>query len=176
MSKKNTHNLRLIKQDNGYIVPEIAALFGIHKRTVLNWLKNGLKKIDKHKPYMIHGGDLYDFLKKKQQARKNPCKSNQLYCFKCRAPVKPKNKAVTLLYHGFHKFLLQARCECCNTVIHQIGSQKKITQYYKNFEISTKLKEHLTGIQSAVVNAHLKENRNDKKLSPKKSEDQMELF
>ena len=48
-------NPRLVKLHRNYTVEEIARLFGLHKNTVRNWLKEGLALIDGQRPMLILG-------------------------------------------------------------------------------------------------------------------------
>ena len=83
------YNLNRIKGLATYDAREIAQLLGVHKRTVQQWYEEGLPRIDKGKPFLVFGSDLKEFLRKKEADRKRPCKPDELYCTKCRAPRKP---------------------------------------------------------------------------------------
>ena len=57
MGKRHS-NHRLVKIHRNYTVEEIAKLFGIHKNTVRNWVKDGLATIDDKRPMLILGHEL----------------------------------------------------------------------------------------------------------------------
>jgi uncharacterized protein YjcR len=50
---KRHPNHRLVKIHRNYTVEDIANLFGIHKNTVRNWVKDGLATIDEKRPMLI---------------------------------------------------------------------------------------------------------------------------
>ena len=75
-TRKRTYNTRLVKRDYPYSIREIAELFGVHNKSVRNWIKSGLRLIDSSKPFLIHGSDLKDFLNKKHAKRKCRCKTH----------------------------------------------------------------------------------------------------
>src|SRR5229473_7511341 len=82
-------NFRWIKIHRNYSIDEIARLFGLHRNTIRNWLKDGLQPIDRRRPTLILGSTLSRFLEARQQRRRQRCRPGEIYCVKCREPVKP---------------------------------------------------------------------------------------
>src|SRR6266404_3171676 len=85
-------NPRLVKIHRNYSVEDIARLFGIHKNTVRNWLKQGLATIDDRRPILVLGQELSRFLHECRQKAKQSCGLGRLYCIACRAPKVPAGK------------------------------------------------------------------------------------
>ena len=54
-------NPNLAKIHRNYSVGEAAALLGVHKNTVRNWIKNGLPLCDDRRPALILGAELREF-------------------------------------------------------------------------------------------------------------------
>lgn len=82
---KRSPNPRLVKIHRNYTVGEIAALFNIHKNTVLAWRKAGLAPIDdRRKPVLFLGTTLSGFLNTRRGHRKRPLRPGQFYCLACR--------------------------------------------------------------------------------------------
>ena len=79
---------RAVKSHESYTVEEVTRNQNVAKGTVRRWLKTGLPSLTEKRPCLILGGDLVDFLKK-QKKRKQICKLEECYCFKCRTPRKP---------------------------------------------------------------------------------------
>ena len=118
--KKRTYSLRLIRDNYTYTVEQIADLYGVDVHTVRRWIReDGLKRIPKMRPYLIHSSDLRKFLDKKQKARKQPCKNNEAYCLKCRLPRKPKVNSATITKMPNKSVRMQAKCHHCNTRINR---------------------------------------------------------
>ncbi|MCK4945496.1 MAG: helix-turn-helix domain-containing protein [Alphaproteobacteria bacterium] len=65
-TKKRTYNPRRVRTGLSYTVQDIAEIYEVHKNAVLRWIKNGLPVIDKKKPYLVYGGELAKYLRKKQ--------------------------------------------------------------------------------------------------------------
>lgn len=137
--KKRRYNTRRIHLTTSYSALEVAELYGLHKGSVLNWIKQGLKIIDQHKPYLIRGSDLFDFLNKRQKQRKVNCQLNELYCFKCRAPRKPISESVQITKRNNCRLKIEGRCHTCNTKMFRDGALSKIEEIRKIFSIETQL-------------------------------------
>jgi hypothetical protein len=88
-AKQRRYALNRIKTGITYDVAEIAKLFGIHRNTVRQWLREGLETIDARRPLLIHGAILKAVLAARQRARKHACRPGEFFCFKCRAPRTP---------------------------------------------------------------------------------------
>ena len=87
--KKRSHNPRLVKIHRSYTVDEISKLFEVHKNTVRSWIKQGLPTIGGGRLKLVHGGDLFVFIKAKRKKNKQTCKPGEIYCVRCRAPKAP---------------------------------------------------------------------------------------
>ena len=144
MKKKRTYNTRLIRNNHTYYVHEVAALFGIHKNAVLNWVKQGLKTIDRNRPIMIHGSDLAEFINARQQSRKRACQSDEFYCCKCRHPKQAWERLVDLTQLKKGDWLVKAICAVCNTNIRRIFPEQTLPELHGLFIIQTVNGKHIT--------------------------------
>lgn len=119
--KKRTYSLHLIRHDYSYTVEQVADLFSIDVATVRRWLScEGLLRIPKTRPYLIHSSELSAYIQNKQMARKHSCREGQLYCMKCRSPQCPKLNSgrVTELPNGTYRFA--AKCQTCNSSMNKV--------------------------------------------------------
>ena len=81
-----------IKQHRCYTVSEAARLLAVDKRTVRRWLQNGLPNCDEHRPILVLGRDLKEFLRQQRARKARTCSGGELYCVACRMPKKPAGK------------------------------------------------------------------------------------
>src|SRR5580704_10538170 len=79
---------RGIKLHRSYKVEEAARIRNVSKRTVRRWIKAGLPAVADRKPILILGEDLLTFLAARKR-RSHPCRPEECYCLKCRAPRRP---------------------------------------------------------------------------------------
>ena len=121
------YNPRLAKINQSYLVEEIADLYGVHKNTVRNWLRNGLERCDDRKPILVLGKELRRFLESKRQKNKKPCKPGEIYCVRCRIPVTPESKGAVLEVSGGGGAMLRGVCSTCSCTIFRKVSLSKIS-------------------------------------------------
>lgn len=135
MGKRNL-NYRLVKIHRSYTVEETAKLFGYHKNTVRNWVKNGLATIDNRRPMLIHGHVLEEFIKKRRTKNKRTCKPGELYCVRCRAPRLPAGNMVDCSPVTEKVGNMIAICPVCNAIMNQRVSIAKLDQIHKKIDIT----------------------------------------
>ncbi|MCA8906590.1 MAG: helix-turn-helix domain-containing protein [Rhodospirillaceae bacterium] len=114
---------RRVKTHRTYTVEEAARVFGVHKNTIRSWLREGLEPLDQNRPLLIHGATLAAFLKQRSAARKHPCRPDEFYCFRCRAPRLPAFGMVDAIHDGRSGIDLTALCDTCETVMHKRSSR-----------------------------------------------------
>ncbi len=118
--KKRTYSTRLVKDNYSYTVEQIADLFGIDVASVRRWInEEGLVRIRKTRPFLIHSSALRSFLEKRKSKRKKACKPHEVFCFKCKTQRTPKldtGKAENLP-NGSVRF--QGQCGTCNTKVNK---------------------------------------------------------
>ena len=166
MKKKRTYNPRRVRIGQSYTVQDIAELYGLHKNAVLRWIKDGLPLNDDHKPYLIHGSALVEYLTKKQVRRKHKCKPDEFFCFKCRAPRKAWGSVADIQIKNESKLSLSGLCAVCNTPVHRAGSIKKMPEYQKIFLIQTMQEARITDCTSPIVNSDMRKDENHDQVQP----------
>ena len=155
-TKKRTYNLRRIRIGQSYTVQEIADLLRVHKGAVLRWVKDGLRPIDPCKPYLIHGGDLADYLRKKQSGRKRKCMPDEFYCCKCRAPCKAWENVADIRIQNEAKLLITGICVVCDTPVNRMGAAGKLAEYRKIFNVQTIHDERIRETAPPAVNSDMR--------------------
>lgn len=119
---KRIHNPNKCKIHRSYTVLEVAELYGVHKRTVRNWINKGLPTFDDIRPLLILGTDLKLFISKQRKANKHKCKSSEIYCFRCRTPRKPKSQTVNFYQQPSGIGRVFAACNVCDSKVNKYFS------------------------------------------------------
>lgn len=112
-------NPNRVKQHRSYSVDELARCCDVHKNTVRNWLRDGLKPIDNARPMLFQGAAVRDFLARRNASRKRPCPPGNLYCFRCRCARPPALGMVDFVPRRLGSGNLRALCESCETIMHR---------------------------------------------------------
>jgi hypothetical protein len=112
-------NPNRVKVHRSYSVQELAACCDVHKNTVRNWQRKGLRPIDEGRPVLFLGATVREYLKQRNAVRKRPCPPGALYCFRCREPRLPAQGMVDYLPIREDSGNLRAFCEICETLMHR---------------------------------------------------------
>lgn len=151
---KRLKNFRRVKIHRNYTVEEVALLLGVHKNTVRTWIKEGLPSIYEKRPMLILGRDLSSFLHARRVKNKRPCKTNQLYCLRCREPKVPAGNMVD--YQPVTESLgnLFGICPDCETGMNRRTSLIKLVQIRELLEvILSEGLQHIVGSNQPSVNS-----------------------
>jgi Helix-turn-helix domain len=130
------YNPNLVKIHRSYTIEEAGEIFGIHKNTVSQWLKNGLPFMSHQKPYLILGVELKRFLQNRRKLKKHKCNVDEMYCLRCKKPSTPAENFVEYLPQTNKSGRLIGLCSCCECIIQKIVSLHKLEEYSKVFDIS----------------------------------------
>lgn len=129
-------NHRLVKIHRNYTVEEIALLFGKHKNTIRNWLRDGLEVINDKRPALVLGSILVDFLKKRRGRNKRTLKPGEVYCVRCRVAVKPAGRMADCVQVTDLIGNLRGICPRCDLLIHRRVSLAKIDHVKGDLEVT----------------------------------------
>jgi hypothetical protein len=152
MSKKINPNL--VKIHRNYSVEDISNLLEVHKNTVRNWLKKGLKAIDSNKPALVLGGTLKRFLKERRAINKRACKDDEIYCMRCRIPRNPADSMANFKLVNQNTGCLSALCPVCQSVMNKFVSRKKIRLIMDKLDVTLPQdQKQLFDTSSYVVNS-----------------------
>jgi Helix-turn-helix domain len=131
-------NPRLVKIHRNYSVEEIARLFGLHKNTIRNWLKQELAAIDDHRPMLILGRELSRFLQERRQRGKQSCGPGRIFCIACRAPKVPAGNMADCIPTSPSAGNLCGICPDCDRLMYRRLSLSKIDAVRGDLEITLK--------------------------------------
>ena len=153
---RRSYRTNLIKKTVTYSTHDIGELFGIHRATVRQWYKKGLRRIDGKRPFLVIGADLELFLKNRQNKRKQKCQPNELFCFRCRKPQPSRGNKVILKKVSLKTGRLCGVCTDCGSRTNKTISLKQLDSLSRIFAKITIHEADLVVSGSPNVNTHLK--------------------
>jgi hypothetical protein len=130
---KRHPNPKLVKIHRNYSVEEVGRLFGLHKNTVRNWLKDGLEAIDKNRPILVHGKVLANFLTIRREKSRRPCPPGHLFCLPCRAPKPPAGNLVEFAPIDEATVSVSAICPTCGRMMYRRASRRRLAEFSEEF-------------------------------------------
>ena len=109
-----------IKTHRPYTPFEAAEVLGVHRQTVIRWVKqHDLRADTSKKPWLIEGRDLRKFLGERQAKRKCKLALHTFYCFSCRDARNAAAKMADYVQQSATRGMLTAICETCQTIMHK---------------------------------------------------------
>ena len=167
VKKKRKFNPNLIRARHSYTFAEISEVYGIHRRTVQNWRKRGLKVIDEtSKPYLVIGAEIRRFLKDNSQKRKHPLKPGEFFCPRCKNPRKSLQDRFKIeirdkrLGKKYRQAIMQGVCEVCYCPLFLFSSDRKVQELKENGLILAEHKATLFGSGDSSLNTDIKRGEN----------------
>jgi hypothetical protein len=146
-------NPGVVKIHRSYTAGELAARLGVHKNSVRNWHRQGLEPVDSSRPLLFQGAQVRAFLAKRNQARKHPCATGQLFCFRCRAPRAPAGGMIDYEARNARTGNLRALCEQCATIMHRRVRRDRISLVMPGMEVKlTEAPARLKGSTAPSLN------------------------
>ena len=112
-------NPHRVKIHRCYDTRELADLLGVHKNTVRQWQRDGLKPVDNRRPILFTGDTARAFLSARNASRKRPCPPGTIYCFRCREGRPPAGTMADYVPMNDVSGNLRAICATCETIMHR---------------------------------------------------------
>jgi hypothetical protein len=138
-------NPRLVKSHRSYSVEDLARVFKLHKNTVRNWFKQGLRPIDDQRPILTRGEEVRRFLLERRARTKQTCGPGQIYCLPCRAPKVPAGKMAECILTGGTTGMLQGICPDCERMIYRRINPDKLEAVRGDLDVAvTQARPRLT--------------------------------
>lgn len=140
MSK--TYNISRISNLLCYTIDDICNLYinrKLHPQTVRKWIKNGLVGIDNHKPSLIHGSNLKQFLGKLNNSNRFEIDFTEFYCLSCKEAHIPLNKTI-YVDHKQQYIWAKALCPKTKKVINKCFKLTDFPALKKFFKIEPLLR------------------------------------
>lgn len=111
----------LIKKHRIYTVWEAADALGIHRQTIIRWIKDkGLVADRRGRLWLIKGTDLKLFLGERKASGKCTLSPHHIYCFGCKSPQMPDRRIADYKHQTQSTGMLTGLCPCCGTQMNKV--------------------------------------------------------
>jgi hypothetical protein len=150
------YNSRRAKIHRTYSVADLAKLYGVHRNTVLRWMKRGLTPIEPKRPLLFHGEEVRAFLGY-HNPRRHACDAGEIYCLKCRSPKRPAGDEVDYMTRSSTTGVLQGLCPTCLSVLNRIIKHADLDCVCRDLNISHRDRpERIDDSQDLTLNSAFK--------------------
>jgi excisionase family DNA binding protein len=146
---------RGIKKHHSYTLDEAAATIGASKSTLQRWVRsNDLPSIRDHRPILILGEDLLEFLNGRV-GPKTTCPPGECYCVKCRASRKPAGGMAEFRYAEGKSGNLRGLCPDCGNLMHRRTSLEQLEAIRGLLDVTVvELQQRINDCDEASINDH----------------------
>lgn len=143
-------NERLIRGDYSYTVEQIADMFGVCVTTVRRWISDeGLERIPKVRPYLVHSSALRLFVARKNAKHKKPLKDNEMLCMKCQSQRVPKPASAIAEHLANRSVRVRALCGDCGSKMNRAVKGAKWSANHPLAHFLTEASTEHNGVQSS---------------------------
>lgn len=153
-------DVRLIKQNRSYSIPELASLFGVRVETVRRWVRQGLPAIDDQRPKLIHGAQLREWLIAKRSKRRMKCGPRQMYCCKCRDAREMMPGSAVVTFRNEKSASIKAHCIVCGTSMFRQSSKTDAAHWIDMGGPEKGRKPSLVASSNPLTNDHFSRSTN----------------
>jgi excisionase family DNA binding protein len=137
---------RRIKRHRVYSVAEAAEALGMHRQSVLRWIKSGgLAAETARKPWLIAGEALKAFLGERRGVGRCRLALAQIYCLGCRAARIPDGRLADFTLRSQGAGMLTGLCAECGRVMHKAVRRADLEM------IRAQLEVHVIAAQPRIV-------------------------
>ena len=119
---------RRAKSHYSYTIAEVAALFGVHRNTVRNWIRKGLETVQAGATTLILGDELRAFLIRERGKRRVRCPPGWMFCMRCREPRRPDENLTELTPLTATTANLRGLCPVCGSLMHRRANLERIVE------------------------------------------------
>lgn len=139
-----------------YTIEEASRAMGVHRQTVLRWVKAGdLRLIDGRRPFLILGSELVG-LRRTRRSRRQKCRLEQAWCFRCREAKGAAFNAAEIIDTKGRALNVRMLCETCSTVMHKRVARDRIPALAAVLSLTQPQdRRRLTDADHPCPNAHL---------------------
>ena len=122
--------LRSIRPTTTYTLPELAKACEKKLPTVWRYRRDGMPVLEGSNGKLVDGAEFIEWAKRKNNAKKRPCKIDEFYCFggECRTQRRPAIASVFIKKSNQNLCSVEASCEICGTTIRKGWSMDNLAE------------------------------------------------
>ncbi len=126
-----------VKRHQIYTVWEAANAVGVHRQTVIRWIKDkGLSADTSQRPWLIEGKALKAFLEERRTRGKCRLRPDQIFCLPCRGPKNPDGRMVDFHLKTSTTGTLIGICPDCGRLMHRIIRRADLGQIRAQLDVT----------------------------------------
>ncbi len=126
-----------VKRHQVYTVWEAANAVGVHRQTVIRWIKDkGLSADTSQRPWLIEGSEFKVFLEERRSHGKCRLRPGQIYCLPCRGPKSPDGRMADFHLKTPTTGTLIGICPDCGRLMYRIIRRSDLDQISAHLDIT----------------------------------------
>ncbi|MDH3668992.1 MAG: helix-turn-helix domain-containing protein [Paracoccaceae bacterium] len=126
-----------MKRHQIYTVWEAAEAVGVHRQTVIRWIKDkGLSADTSQRPWLIEGREFKAFLEERRVRGKCRLLPGQIFCLPCRSPKNPEGRIAEFHLKTSTTGALIGICPDCGRLMHRFVGRADLDQIRAQLDVT----------------------------------------
>ena len=120
-----SYDWQRVRSHRPYTVESLAALYGVNVATVRRWIRShglDIAVVATDRPMILSGRLTRDWMRKREDGRKQPCGRGEVYCVACKAPRRLKDETAHIVLHKPPKMTVEGDCDACGLTLRRFAN------------------------------------------------------
>lgn len=126
-----------IKKHRIYSTWEAGEALGVHRQTIIRWVKDkGLIADQNGRFWLIKGSDFKLFLGNRRAEGKCKLAPHHMYCFGCKSPQIPDDRIADYEQQTQSSGMLTGLCPCCSSLMKKIVARADLEAIHVKLDVT----------------------------------------
>lgn len=134
-----SYDWQRVRSHRPYTVESLAALYGINVATVRRWIRRDgldIAIVARERPLILSGKLTREWMRKREDDRKQPCGPSEVYCVACKQPRCLRDGTAHVILHKHPKMTVEGECNSCGLTLRRFANVAERAILEANFGLN----------------------------------------